>query len=196
MSENTSCAECGMPVRAGEYHPYAACLMFKACHNSETVRANLAFVMEHAAATERAALEVEARISEGRRMNEHTMSMYANRDDMIAALQADITAERTAREAAEAALANATPYCACGDGIIPRDPGYCGTCGSELRHRLQAAEAELALLREEIERLADRWTTIGEQHGVRTFTGNDHKLFANELRTLLTPITRTDGEAK
>lgn len=36
------CAECGMPCRAGEYHPFAACLMFKACHNSETVRANLA----------------------------------------------------------------------------------------------------------------------------------------------------------
>lgn len=36
------CGECGMPCRAGEYHPFAACLMFKACHNSETVRANLA----------------------------------------------------------------------------------------------------------------------------------------------------------
>ena len=37
----TPCAECGMPCEAGEYHPYAACLMFKGCHNSATVRANL-----------------------------------------------------------------------------------------------------------------------------------------------------------
>lgn len=35
------CGECGMPCRPDEYHPFAACLMFKACHNSETVRANL-----------------------------------------------------------------------------------------------------------------------------------------------------------
>ncbi len=35
------CQECGMPVRLGEYHPYAACLMFKGCHSSETVRTNL-----------------------------------------------------------------------------------------------------------------------------------------------------------
>jgi len=30
-----------MPCRPDEYHPFAACLMFKACHNSETVRASL-----------------------------------------------------------------------------------------------------------------------------------------------------------
>lgn len=42
----TPCAECGMPCTAGEYHPYAACLMFKACHNSATVRENLRFVLE------------------------------------------------------------------------------------------------------------------------------------------------------
>ena len=35
------CAECGMRCNADEYHPYAACLMFKQCHNSETVRTNL-----------------------------------------------------------------------------------------------------------------------------------------------------------
>ena len=44
----TTCADCGMPVAANEYHPYAACLMFKACHNSDTVRENLAAVMERA----------------------------------------------------------------------------------------------------------------------------------------------------
>ena len=40
------CAECGMPVESGEYHPFAACLMFKACHDSETVKANLWAVQE------------------------------------------------------------------------------------------------------------------------------------------------------
>lgn len=35
------CGDCGMPCTPAEYHPYAACLMFKACHNSATVRANL-----------------------------------------------------------------------------------------------------------------------------------------------------------
>ncbi len=39
-----ACRECGMPCFALEYHPYAACLMFKACHDSGTVRANLASV--------------------------------------------------------------------------------------------------------------------------------------------------------
>jgi len=50
------CGECGMPCRAGEYHPFAACLMFKACHNSETVRANLAPLQ---AENERLRAEVE-----------------------------------------------------------------------------------------------------------------------------------------
>lgn len=45
MSELKPCAECGMHVKTGEYHPYAACLMFKACNNSETVRANIDAVM-------------------------------------------------------------------------------------------------------------------------------------------------------
>lgn len=39
------CMECGMVYNSTEYHPYAACLMFKSCHNSEVVRANLDFVL-------------------------------------------------------------------------------------------------------------------------------------------------------
>lgn len=35
------CAECHMLVEDGEYHPYAACLMFKSCRNGDTVRENL-----------------------------------------------------------------------------------------------------------------------------------------------------------
>lgn len=41
------CAECGMLVRGDDYHPYAACLMFKGCHDSETVQANLEAVQAH-----------------------------------------------------------------------------------------------------------------------------------------------------
>jgi hypothetical protein len=42
MGEHTApCQECGMPVRLGEYHPFAACLMFKGCRNQKTVRLNL-----------------------------------------------------------------------------------------------------------------------------------------------------------
>ncbi len=42
------CAECGMPVAGDAYHPYAACLMFKQCHNSETVKASLMAVVAFA----------------------------------------------------------------------------------------------------------------------------------------------------
>lgn len=47
MSTGTTlapCGECGMPCALGEYHPYAACLMFKACNDGDTVRSNLAAV--------------------------------------------------------------------------------------------------------------------------------------------------------
>lgn len=33
--------------------------------------------------------------------------------------------------------------------------------------------------------LADKWDQIAETHGVRQFTGNDHKMFANELRSVI-----------
>ena len=37
-----------MPVdKATTYHPYAACLMFKACHSSDVVQANLDAVVAH-----------------------------------------------------------------------------------------------------------------------------------------------------
>ena len=35
------CTECGMPVQWGDYHPYAACLMFKGCGDAETVNKHL-----------------------------------------------------------------------------------------------------------------------------------------------------------
>lgn len=36
-----ACAECGMSCEPGEYHPFLACLEFKACRDSKVVRANL-----------------------------------------------------------------------------------------------------------------------------------------------------------
>ena len=42
--ELMACRECGMPVESGEYHPYAACLMFRGCLDSQVVRANLSSV--------------------------------------------------------------------------------------------------------------------------------------------------------
>lgn len=41
------CKECGMPTMEGEYHPYAACLMFKTCRDSAVVRDNLDAVVNH-----------------------------------------------------------------------------------------------------------------------------------------------------
>lgn len=52
----TACAECGMSCESGEYHPYAVCLMFKGCHDSEKVRANLpALARQRSPILERAA---------------------------------------------------------------------------------------------------------------------------------------------
>lgn len=41
MDKGSECRECGMLVSLGEYHPFAACLMFKGCGDSATVRDNL-----------------------------------------------------------------------------------------------------------------------------------------------------------
>lgn len=40
------CPECGMTVAAGEYHPYAACLMVGGCHDPATIREALMAVFE------------------------------------------------------------------------------------------------------------------------------------------------------
>ena len=45
------CQECGMFCGPLEYHPYAACLMFKACHDGDAVRGNLQAVQGDARAS-------------------------------------------------------------------------------------------------------------------------------------------------
>jgi hypothetical protein len=48
------CYGCGMAVGAeDEYHPHAACLMFRACEDAAQVNDNLAAVVEHGSAQER-----------------------------------------------------------------------------------------------------------------------------------------------
>ena len=42
----TTCGTCGMACTPGEFHPYAACLMYRGCHSAATVRANLAPLVE------------------------------------------------------------------------------------------------------------------------------------------------------
>ena len=37
MKEFSTCAECGMPVIMGEYHPYTACVLYRQTHQSEKV---------------------------------------------------------------------------------------------------------------------------------------------------------------
>lgn len=46
-TQSERCGECGMQVGPLEYHPFAACLMYKQCANSTTVRRNLDAVVEH-----------------------------------------------------------------------------------------------------------------------------------------------------
>lgn len=42
-----SCVECGMLCDPLEYHPYAACLMFKACGDSKVVHENLSAIIAY-----------------------------------------------------------------------------------------------------------------------------------------------------
>ena len=51
---NPLCTSCGMPCPPNEYHPYAACLMFRTCNDENTVRSNLQAVVDHGAALTRA----------------------------------------------------------------------------------------------------------------------------------------------
>lgn len=51
MTIDSRCHDCGMPCSYGDYHPYAACLMFKDSHSSEIVRENLQAILEEGRAT-------------------------------------------------------------------------------------------------------------------------------------------------
>lgn len=49
ISTMDKCGDCGMSINFPyEYHPYAACLMFKSCKDGKTVRGHLNTVRAHA----------------------------------------------------------------------------------------------------------------------------------------------------
>lgn len=43
--EQSACAGCGMPCHPAEYHPWAACELFKVHRDARTVRGNLYAVL-------------------------------------------------------------------------------------------------------------------------------------------------------
>lgn len=45
--EEPACMGCGMQIDRHEYHPHAACLMFKSCKNDDEVRKNLEAVISY-----------------------------------------------------------------------------------------------------------------------------------------------------
>jgi len=52
MSERRRCAECGMQlVSPNEYHPYAACAMYRQEKDAHAVRMNIKAILEHGKAT-------------------------------------------------------------------------------------------------------------------------------------------------
>ncbi|HEX5704914.1 MAG TPA: hypothetical protein VFX97_17075 [Pyrinomonadaceae bacterium] len=51
------CGECGMLVDAQEYHPYAACVMYRQLGQAEKVNSNLRAVVLHGVDMERARLK-------------------------------------------------------------------------------------------------------------------------------------------
>lgn len=99
------CQECGMLIEeAKEYHPYAACLMFLGCRDSEKVRANLAGVVAHGAqydsgfddmADRIRALEAELAASHqaennAHRCHEETIKRYDAAQGLIRALETEL----------------------------------------------------------------------------------------------------------
>lgn len=54
------CSACGMSVpKATAFHPFAACLMFKGCHNGNTVDANLRSVVEYGMRAQKAGVPLD-----------------------------------------------------------------------------------------------------------------------------------------
>lgn len=52
LTDHDCCDECGMPIETfGEYHPYAACLMYKSCYSRPTVIDNLNAIINYAKCT-------------------------------------------------------------------------------------------------------------------------------------------------
>ena len=131
------CRECGMPCTPTEYHPYAACLMFRGCQNSATVRANLPDQSAlHAAEAELGELRRKGNelarswllgvgkdhrrgcasqlqkllASDGGADGDVSMSMFATKADYEAALASKADGGDVTAVSFDAWFANANPY--------------------------------------------------------------------------------------
>lgn len=68
-TEFSKCAGCGMLTLSNvDYHPYAACVMFKRLLSSEKVEASLKAVIEYGMKAERAGLSPEEAIRDIRKV--------------------------------------------------------------------------------------------------------------------------------
>jgi hypothetical protein len=85
------CAECGMPCAPGEYHPFAACLMFRECHSSEMVRLNLQAVVDHGRSSPEPAAEPPREFVKELEslINRYGMERGSNTPDFILAIYLD-----------------------------------------------------------------------------------------------------------
>lgn len=59
------------------------------------------------------------------------------------------------------------------------------TCGDHCQRHMCVMRRSVDHLAEACDRLIAKWDRQADEHGVRQFTGNDHRLFANELRAVL-----------
>ena len=72
-----------------------------------------------------------------------------------------------------------------GGEVLPSDTPREAARAREWCEMYLAEKARAERLAEALRVKAAKWDRIGDEHGLRQFTGNDHKLFANELRALL-----------
>ena len=124
-------------------------------------------------------LRAEVATERGRR--EHTQQWYAVRNAKIE----DVAKREGLWPEVAAIFANGSGTRQLPDGSYFYDPPTYAQQLNIAKHRATAAEARAERLAEALREKADKWDRIGDEHGVRQFTGNDHKLFANELRALL-----------
>lgn len=60
VTRRARCQSCGMPMRKWkEYHPHAACLLFRATGDTRVVHANLKAVVEYGMAAQAAGIEAQ-----------------------------------------------------------------------------------------------------------------------------------------
>ena len=125
MKVNNNCKECGMALRCGEYHPYAACLMFKSCGNRDTVRNNLKDVLSHG--KKRTALEKENIQLVRDNLRKRVEELEAERDaanavakayvEQVDELEAKMDSVETEIDAMEIFEGNASRDCCCDDAV-------------------------------------------------------------------------------